>query len=467
MKNGILWLFLALAPLAACSENLTPPAEGDGGESRQDESEGEPGQAGAGGSTSAGNPVQSLTFDLQGAVGLAIDNSAGASALALTDEGSSNLKRVNLDNSLSDAVSSGSATVKNLMVAAGNQVYLLLASPVDSCILLRVEAETNAVSCVDSSITNLVWHKNASFLHDPIQFDGSGAIYYLFTDSKGRLVLRRNAAGVVTDLINDSISVKDFLVVTDGTVFLTGETTPTGSKWVRTLSPANSIQNIFTSATANFMSLFPDGNIYMGIWAVPVFGVARYLVEEALLEETKWITTDINGLTEPRYFDCRQISTDGTSPQADFTGWCGSYVTAIHRTTDSKVYVVAGDSAEGVLMQYYPEVREAKTSVVQVSISKGILTSLILAGLDRGATNRLVLFDTRTESETNLLGPENIEVYHLSYRNANNHQLVLFDGLRFSDGQYVICQVDLTNNQAIVCSKTGTTRLADFQIFEE
>ncbi|MBI2067559.1 MAG: hypothetical protein HYT77_06085 [Deltaproteobacteria bacterium] len=425
-------------------------------------SAGNPGGGDVEGSTSAGNP---LSFNLAGAIGLVVVDSSNSSSLRLTDNQgtSSNLKRVNQDNSLSDAVSSGSVNVKNFMVAANNQVYLLLSTPVDSCILIRVDGETNEATCVDSSISNFIWNTGLFYKHDPIQFDGEGAVYYMFGSADGRLVLRKNLAGTITDLINDNISVEDFLVLSDGTVFITGKTTSTAALWIRKISPANSLENIFTSATANFMSLFPDGNVYMGIWAAPIYGVARYLTADSLLDNTNWMTLDINGLQEPRYYDCNEVSS-----RYGFGGWCGSYVKAIHRTINDRVYAIAGGTAaQGVLVQYYPEVVEPVTSVTQVTASQSVLTSLLLAGVDSESTNRLVLFETTTEMETDLLGDEDIEVYNLNYLNSNNHQIVMFDGLRFSDNRYVLCQVDLTNNNALTCSVTGTSRLTGFQLFNE
>lgn len=411
-----------------------------------------------GGSTSAGNPIRSLTVDLSGAIGLALDNSSQA-GLGIKDVTlGSILKKVKPDNTLTDAITAGNVSVRSFMIAANNQIYLLLATPIESCILVRVDGATNAATCVDSSITNVVWNSGFLYRQDPIQFDGAGAIYYMFTSSNGNLVLRRNDSGVITDLINDNIQVSDFLVLPDGSIFLTGKTLSTGVQWVRKISPDDSLENVFASAEANFLSVFPDGNVYMGIWASPVFGVARYLTSDGLLEAKRWITTDINDLQEPRYFDCNAVSN-----AKDFTEWCGSFITALHRTIDNKVYVVAGNGGGGVLMQYYPNVEQVTTSVETVTAFQGVLSSLILAGLDQSNRNRLVLHDTKDESEIDLLNSEDIEAYHINFLASDNR--IVFDGLRFSDNRYVICQVDLVQGAELTCAKTGLLKLSDFQSF--
>jgi len=69
----------------------------------------------------------------------------------------------------------------------------------------------------------------------------------------------------------------------------------------------------------------------------------------------------------------------------------------------------------------------------------------------------------RRPSERELIGPDNeIEIYHLNYVADGNK--ILFDGLRFSDNQYVIGEYDLTTNQLSVVS-AGSTKWAGLQSF--
>lgn len=392
-----------------------------------------------GGSTSTGNPVSSVSFDFTGALGLALVDDSD-------DTGASNLKRVNPDNTLSDAVTSGTVTVLSFMVAANNQVYLLLAEPLEGCILVRVDGETHEATCVDSSLAEIIWD-NA--FGDPIQFDGGGNIYYEGRTDDGRTVLRENVSGETTDLINDYISLQGFLVLKDGTVFVAGRTDPTGQEWVRIITPGRSLENLLTFQV-DFLALFPDDNIYYGASASDIRGVGRYLAASGNLDPVPWISEDGSGA----YYDCPVESSN-----------CGA-AQSLLRTTNGRIYTsVPNGNGQNVLVQYYPVVELPDTTVADVTISKAILTYLILAGLDSQATNRLVLFETNSDTETDLLGSENIEVYHLAYLNANDRQIVMFDGLRFSDNQYVLCQVDLTDSNTLICSKTEIGKLTDFQIF--
>lgn len=393
-----------------------------------------------------GPTISSLSFNLAGAVGLAIDNSSQSSLAAGLTLGSSNLKRVNLDNSLSNAITSGSASVQNFMVAANDQIYLLLSSAIEGCILVRVDGATNEATCVDKTLSQINWSNRFG---DPIQFDGQGNIYY--QGSAGdKTILRENAAGTTTDLINDNISMSGFLVLNDGSVFVSGTTSSTGLSWTRVISPEGSISNLLTSLPY-FLALFPDNNVYMGV-SSPSSSVERYMTSTREFDSSAWI----NGNGAPYYFVCPAKSND----------LC-IYAKQILRTANGKVYSVVGVNHPRTFLQYYPVVSKTNTEIVDVTMFKSTLTYIFLAGLDINNENRLMLYDTANNTETDLLTDQDIEIYHINFLNSNDRQIVMFDGLRFSDNSYVLCQVDLTNNNALTCSKTGLNKLTDFQLFDD
>lgn len=437
---------ISLSLLAACSGSGANPSPSGANPSPSES--GDPHNRG--GSTSTGNPGVAIDFNLKGAIGLVtIEDSPSASISALNSEMTedSNLKRVNTDNSLTDAVTSGNVVVQNFMVAAGNQVYLLLKEPFDSCLLVQVDGTTDEATCVDSTLASIVW--NNAF-GDPIQFDANGTIYYEGMAADGRTVLRQNAFGEVKDLINDYIALQGFLVLDDGTVFLAGETTPTGSEWTRMIKPDGSLENLLT-LQPDFMALFPDDNIYYGSSSKGIKGVGRYLTASGDFDPQAWITED----GSEAYYDCPVESSN-----------CGFVQSAFLRTTTGRIYAtVPNENAQRILVQYYPVVDLPDTAVTDVTISKTVLTYLILAGMDGDAANKLVLHDTNTDTETDLLNSENIEAYHLNYMDASGNQIIMFDGLRFSDNSYVLCQVNLTDGNTLLCSKTGTNKLTDFQLF--
>ena len=443
-------------------------------------SSGTPGNSDGNGDGDGITTTTPVSFDFSNAVGLALTDDSVSSRLsaraqssgsevAVTDTGDSNLMKVSSSGELESVVSSGSLSVSKFLISPDGKIYLFLqsaitpgttSSPDGTCILLSVDPDSGDYSCVDEDVTQIFWNDPTNYTvpNNPIQFDGDGNLYYLFSDDTGKTVLRRNASGTKTDLISDNITINDFLVLSDGTVILTGSTTSSSVQWIRKLSASNSLSNLFSSSQANFLKRFPDGNVYMGIWSTPVFGIARYLSGTGALEDQKWMTMDINGLTEPRYYDCNDFPSIGTG------GYCGSSIRGIHTTSDGKVYVAAlRGSGEGALMQYYPAVSEATTVVTKVTVMSGALTNVIVAGLDDSDQNRLFLYNTTNDTEIDLLGGQEIEVYHVSFRASDN--ILMFDGLRFSDNKYVICQVDFSNGNALSCAATGSSQLVNFQTF--
>jgi len=313
-------------------------------------------------------------------------------------------------------------------------------------------------------VQSITWLSGGHYNNNSIQFDGNGAIYYLGQNSSGSTSLRKNSGGAKTDLINDNITVNNFIVLPDGTVIITGRTTSTEANWVRRISPQGSLQNLVTSTTALFLAVFPDNNVYMGLWSGSYNGVKRYLSTGDTMESKYWISSNIGQPEQSWYFDANQFCQNGDrQTNASFCGYYGAYIKGIHRTTDGKMFAISGYGANGLLMQYYPELAKPNTAVRKVSVAQGVLTNVILAGLNASDRNVMTLFNTTDQSELELLGETNeIEIYHLNYVAATNR--IMFDGLRFSDNKYVIGQYDL-NTMTFSASQTGSTKLIDFQTF--
>ena len=418
-------------------------------------------------------PRTPLRFNLTGAVGLALRDPSTTRALRndRTAAGS-NLAVVTNSGGTRDAVSSGSVAISKFLIAPSDKIFVLFRSPVDlantstytgsGCLLAEIQRATGAPTCIDDELSWISWDEQGS-KNPPIQFDQTGAIYYSGTTATGKAVLRRYLNGATTDLITDNVWISDFLVRPDGSVFLTGQTTSTNAAWVRRITPAGGLQNL-RATQSQFLRAFPDGNVYMGLWGTGNFGVRRFLTASGAVESKFWISSDINAETPERYFDAADYC--GDDVRAEREGFCGMYgsaITASFRTTDGKLYVLAGHGAESVLMQYFPTVDVPATAVRKVSAAQGVITNLVLAGLNDADQNVMTLFNTSTETETQLIGPDNeIEIYHLNY--VANGNKVMFDGLRFADNKYVLGQVELDTGELTV-SATSTGKLADFQTF--
>jgi hypothetical protein len=347
------------------------------------------------------------------------------------------------------AIVSGSANVKQFIVGPNGNVYVLFASAVNlddttlsgTCQLAEVDPSTGVPTCVDNTLSSIMWQQPSSGRNPAIQFDGAGAVYYSANTWDGHTVLRKYADGTVTDLINQNIYLHDFLVLSDGGVLLTGRTTSTGASWLRYRSPTGSLQGL-AGVQSNFLKRFPDGNVYTGVWGTGNFGVRRFLTSTNQLEGKYWITSTIGDASNAYYkaedFGC-------PSPlRYSFCGWAGSYIQDSFTTDDGKVYAIAGGQGQGgLLMQYFPTVQVGKTAVQRIFAAQSVGSDLVLAGLDSNDRNITNFYDTATGLEAPVFGPANeIEIYHLTYV-PETHKM-LFDGLRFSDNKYVLGEIDFT-----------------------
>ncbi len=142
-----------------------------------------------------------------------------------------------------------------------------------TCRLAEVDASTGVPTCVDNTLSWITWPQPHSGRSPAIQFDGAGAVYYAGYTSDGHNVLRKYVDGTVTDLVNQNISLSDFLLLSDGGVLLSGRTNSTGATWLRYLSPTGSLQGL-AGFQSNFLRLFPDGNVYTGLSGPELWGQA-------------------------------------------------------------------------------------------------------------------------------------------------------------------------------------------------
>ncbi|HEY1406750.1 MAG TPA: hypothetical protein VF857_09090, partial [Spirochaetota bacterium] len=310
-----------------------------------------------------------------GSVGLALTKASTSSVgklfkSASTEAGSekSNLKTVDSTGKMSDAFSSGTATVSKFMIAPNNKIYLLFSQKTDlatskysvnGCLLAEVDPNTGTPTAVDTTLISIQWNTNVySYQNKPIQFDNTGAIYYLGMDSTGKYVLRKFLNGTSTDLINDNIQIYDFLVNGDGSVFISGTTQTTGAMWCRRISPTGSLGNIVTINT-EFMACFPDNNVYMGLGSNTYNGVYRFLSATTnTLESKPWISS-----TSMSPYN------DVTSTPLDAGGTNGANISDLVQTIGGKVYASANTgSGSNRVMQYYPTLATPTISVVSVSV---------------------------------------------------------------------------------------------------
>ena len=275
-----------------------------------------------------------------------------------------------------------------------------------------------------------------------LQFDDAGNLYYAGVTSGGStFTLRRNANGVITNLVNDNITVRDFVVLGDGSVLIAGTTSSTQSQWFRKIAPSGAITNLVTGSQPTFIRKFVDGNVYFGSPGTGVYtpAVNRYLVSEDRVDDIAWIAggqmspstpksrNDLGGLCPP------------TPWVSMFCSASGSFVRSTFNLGTSATYAVVGgySGQASELMQYYPVVARENSSVKQITIAYQVNSKIVLAGLDANNKNVITIYDPTTHTETVVFdGTNEVEVYSMGYVASTGK--LMFNGLKFSTGQVVV-----------------------------
>ena len=405
----------------------------------------------------SGGAVQSARVR-PSAVGDVIFKTSGIVAYAQAESQSqsgSKLLAVSTTGTVSDALASGSAVVKDFYSAPNGNVYVVfetkapLSTGGTSCLLAVVDTSTGVPTCVDSALDSIKWNLGSSNNgNSPIQFDSSGAVY--FAGSVGSSgVLRKAKDGVVTDLLNDNISLQDFIVLSDGVVLVVGQTNSSQVRWLRRISATGGLKNLAIGTVQSFWK-FADGKAYAGLWSDPDFGWKRYSAELDALEDKYWISGNINGTSREAFFkldpqdsivDC---NSSNSSKNYAFCGYYGTIVNPLFNILGQKTFGVAGSSGQNrQLWQYYPTVEKANVSALKnITLAQQVITNLILSGTSSSGTNTLSLYDTSSKQETVVMdGTNEVEIYSMSYSQKKNS--ILFSGLRFSDNKYVVGEVSL------------------------
>ena len=431
------------------------------------------GTSGGSGATAKGK----LKFNIKNAVGIALVKKASvkkksATQPAPTDEVApedTTLVAVDEAGKTTEAITSGEAVVKKFLVAPNDKLYVLFDSPTvvgdaTTCLLAEVDPATGDPKCIEKDLTSVAWNSGeAGSLNPAIQFDASGAIYYVGTAQSGKYNLRKYAAGTTTSLINDNIQIYDFLVMSDGNVYYTGTTLTTKLSYTRRIDPTGAI-SVVQGERSWFLMRFADNNVYYGVAAK---GVLTWLTKLNKNDDFPYIAPST--ATQIARNDTTKFCVAGAAINDGFceivTGTVttpGVYIRQSFNTMSGKTFVNAGNPPMGTLMQYFPQVKRVTTAVDKMTIGQVIVDYIIMAGVNANGQNILTIYDTNSGTERKLIDEtKEIEIHRLNYVSSNK---IMFDGLRFADNKYVIGQVDLSTG-AVVASQTGSDKLIDFQTF--
>lgn len=423
-------------------------------------------------------PKVPLRFNLANAAGIALRPSTQASSAKVQAQstGESNLLAVAPNGSTKPAITSGAANIKHAVVGPDNNVYVEFdvtnGSFPEGCWIARIDRATGDPACLapavqpdGGSLPNIFWPSGASQQNPPMQFDALGRVYYSGLTQDPRNMgwfLRRNDNGQVTDMINANMSPEAWLVLPNGSILIRGRTQGTQQQWFRRILPNGAIETPLLGQDTRpdgLMALFPDNNAYVGAVNYgnsSLNGVLQFNTTTGTFAPAYWIAKPTGGQPTTTF----DIAPECTSPApwAD-SAFCSSNGISARNfitTDDQRALAIVGTDA----VQYYPRPAVLDLPVVP-TIIEAIGTRVAVTGTDPSARNTTGIADPDTGQYSVLLPPASeIEVYHLHYVHDSNS--LMFDGLRFADGKYVIGRIDLASGATQL---TTAEKLSDFQVF--
>ena len=398
-----------------------------------------------------------VVFQVNGIVGLAQAASTStcgsnvSCALAVTSDGTTTSLFV-----------SGSDTpaVKDFYSTPNGKLYVVFTMPTrlvtagPTCVFVEVNVDTGIPTCVDKDMTSIQtvfgnMYGMMSNGNPPVQFDNAGNVYYMGTNPGlgFTTTLREYSNGTVRNIVNDNVTIRDFIVLGNGTVLVAGSTSSTQASWIRSVSPSGQLKNLLVGTNTTFVRQFADGNIYFGIQTNNGFPkIVRYLVSKNEMDSAPWIGSSMKGMAtaDPEPTNDRSILCQSNTPNTGpFCQQSGVYVSNLFNIGSQKTVGVAGSpggSGGTQLIQYWPTLEYENTIITNISISYRINGQLLLTGTDSTGKNILTIYDPETNQEQIILdGSNEVEIYSMAYVPATKK--LMFNGLQFSDNKYVVAEV--------------------------
>jgi hypothetical protein len=248
--------------------------------------------------------------------------------------------------------------------------------------------------------------------------------------------------------VRDNVQVTDYVVLGDGSVIMAGRTVSTSISWIRKVSVGTgAITNLVNGAIATFLRKFVDNNLYYGVSSSvnSTGGVYRYSVDQGKVDTLPWISGSYGSYGSAQNDTSSLCSYQEGVKTSVFCSMGGTLVKDIFNIGTERTLAIVGvtyGSGGTDLMQFYPTVARANTVITTITVWHQMGNKLLLAGTNKDDKNILSLYDPSTSQETILLDTSNeIEIYNLGYVASTNK--VMFNGLSFANGQYVVGDISL------------------------
>lgn len=292
------------------------------------------------------------------------------------------------------------------------------------CAFFKVTSE-NSADCVDGEVTSI------SNANTNIQFADSDTIFYQATaliDGAYQNILRKQIAdGTVTDITNEYIAVLEYTPLSDGSVIVYGLTKTTAMRFLRHYQTDNSINEWLIDENLVINKLFrtSDETIYVsGYW--PESDGYKHGISKINPESSSLTTVLIN----------QSVNTD-----PDYDGY---QVDKFYETEDGAIYFLE----DNAIFKLSPGDAKQVYSVNTIIKTESLSSTVTISGVEAASTHVFEQFSFTDESTNDLFSAvsDEIEIYDFA---LDADGLVYFTGLRFSDNQVVVGQIDPNNENML------------------
>jgi len=325
-----------------------------------------------------------------------------------------------------------------------------------NCKFVRLVRESTELACIDPDLHSLSDisspERNAGIPGglEPVQFDGLGNIYYWGSFGGFAVLKKWNVEdGSTYELIHDNISLTQFLVSEDGSVWLSGGVQTGQDAFFRRLKPTGELEDIIGLQVVNLISKVDNG-IFVTLLKNTEPFTALYKIS---LDDGGNVGAPQLILSDNQFDGLFLIMFDMIDFQKSGSG--------------DYYYFGKNNSLEDDrrLILVYPGAPTLASLLPEVSYVRNFRIfdqDIFYIGQDN--SNKHVFHKMRLDdlaTDEDLLKGENIEVYHFTA--VNN--LIYFDGLRFSDNTYIIGQIDQNNDNALIVLSPLEAKLIGLEFF--
>jgi hypothetical protein len=364
-------------------------------------------------------------------------------------------------------------------------IYFESPQPIDnseqSCWIAQINNSTGDVTCLSTLVdgfaySNLGVEDQAAWGVNSVQFDAAGYAYltYELPSERGNDLIMIAPDGTLTHLLPSNMCLQHWRVLPGGQVLIEGASdgfcynVAAATNFTDVINTDGTITNL---SGDQLSSVAPagDGGALLGDGTTGY----HYSPGATALDVVPWISSTVPDGSNSAVVCAAPDSGCGYAPA--LFAQPQQFGNSVYAIADEYAGQMVGPSM-GHLMQYWPSFRSINATAVQVPLLTSKLGSSDIAiyglgGLNGQATScfrdplfyfrydsctadhKLSIFNVATNTDTNIVLPEQIGIYYLT--GSTDGSTVYFGGQVISDNSFVVGTVDVATGTVNLSSALG------------